>query len=65
MLQVNYISKTNKLTEKEIRFVVTRGGGWGDWMQAVKKYKLPILRQVNTKDVTYKMKVINTDVCYT
>ena len=25
--QVNYTSKRNKLTEKEIGFVVTRGGG--------------------------------------
>ena len=30
MLWVNSTSKTNKLTEKEIRFVVTRNGwGWG------------------------------------
>ena len=34
---------TNKLIEKEIRFVVTRGRGWGKgyWMKVVKRYKLP------------------------
>lgn len=43
----------NKLTEKEIRFVVTRGrgrvggGGWGggrNWMKVVERYKLPAER---------------------
>ena len=35
-------------TEKQIRFVVTRGGGgglgrWqGNWMKAVRRYKLPV-----------------------
>ena len=29
MSWVNYTSKTNKLIEKEVRFVVTRGRGWG------------------------------------
>ena len=45
VLQVDYISKPNKLTGKEIRFVVTRdgSGGW-NWMKAVKRYKLPVIR---------------------
>ena len=36
----------NKLIEKDIRFVITRGrsGGRGNWMKAVKMYKLPIIR---------------------
>ena len=29
VLKVNYTSEANKPTEKEIRFVVTRGRGWG------------------------------------
>ena len=28
--EINYISKTNKLIDKEIRFVVTRGRGMGE-----------------------------------
>ena len=37
---------TNKLIEKEIRFVVTRSGGWieANWMKVVKRYKLPVIR---------------------
>ena len=40
----------NKLIEKEIRFVITGGGGGrsvlgrGNWMKVVKKYKLPVIR---------------------
>lgn len=38
--------QTNKLIEKEMRFMVT--GGWGgrreNWMKAVKKYTLPVIR---------------------
>ena len=30
LLKVNYISKTNKLIEKEIRFLVTRAWGQGE-----------------------------------
>ena len=35
---------TNKLIEKEIRFVVTRGRGWreGNWIKAGKGYKLAV-----------------------
>ena len=46
VLQVSYISRTNKLIEKEIRFVVTKGGGGvrGNWMKIVKGYKLPVKR---------------------
>ena len=42
----NFKNKQNKLIEKEIRFVVTRGGGWGEgnWMKVVKRYKLPVIR---------------------
>lgn len=38
--------KKNKLSEKEIRFVVTkdRGQGRGNRMKVVKRYKLPLTR---------------------
>ena len=38
--------QTNKLIEKEIRFVVTRGGVGGrvNWMKGAKKHKLPVIR---------------------
>ena len=48
VLWVNYTSKTSKITEKEIQFVVTRGGGEvgaegrGNWMKGVNKYKLQL-----------------------
>ena len=45
VLWVNYTSKTNKLIEKEIRFVVTRGGGGGkeDWRKGIKRIKPPVI----------------------
>ena len=45
VLKVNYTSKTKKLTEKEIKLVVTREIKRGNWMKAVKRYhKLPVRR---------------------
>ena len=38
--------QTYRLTEKEIRFAVTRRretGEWGNWIQTVKRYRLPVL----------------------
>ena len=58
---------TNKLMDKEIRFVVTRGRGWGrgNWMKAVKMYKLPVIRQISTRDIMCNMiNIINTAICY-
>ena len=55
----------NSHIEKEIRFVVTRGAGLGKWMKAVKRYKLPVIRQISSRDVMYNMiNIINTAVCY-
>ena len=36
----------NRLIEKEIKFVVTRGAGRRrrNWMKAVKRYKFPVTR---------------------
>ena len=48
VLCVNYTSKTSKITEKGMQFVVTRGGdrvgdeGRGNWMKGVNKYKLQL-----------------------
>lgn len=39
-----YTSGTNKLIEKEIGFVVTRGGGRGNQEKGDKRYKLPGIR---------------------
>ena len=38
--------QTKKLMEKEIRFVVTRYRGWSrqNWMKAIKRHKLPVIR---------------------
>ena len=38
------LQETKKLIEKEIRFVVTRGKGLGEWKvdKVVKRYKLPV-----------------------
>lgn len=36
--------KGKKYTEKEIRFMVTRGNAWGNWKKEVKRYKFPVLR---------------------
>ena len=58
-------SQTNKLIEKEIRFVVTRGGGGvgGSWRKVVKRYKLPVTRQVSIRDVMCNIvTVVNTTV---
>ena len=57
----------SNLTQKEIRFVVTRrwGGGRGNWMKAVKRYQLPVIRQINTREVIYMINRMNTSVCYT
>ena len=38
--------QTNKLIEKEIRFVLPEawGGVRGNWMKVVKSYRLPVIR---------------------
>lgn len=71
MLQVNYTNtsnnRRNKRLEKEIRFVVIGGWGQGNWEldEDSQKYKLPVIKQVSTRDVTYNMiNTINTAVCY-
>ena len=64
---VNYISKTNKLIEKVIRFIVTRGGGWGGgigWRQS-KWYRLPVIREISAMDVRCNLiNTIHNAVCY-
>ena len=57
--------KKKKLTEKEIRFMVTKDGGGEqrvNWMKAVKRYKLSVIRQISTRDVIYNINIINTAV---
>lgn len=46
LTQVNYMSKTNKLKEKEIRLGMTRIGevrGRKNWIKVVKRNKLPVI----------------------
>ena len=39
--------------------------GSGNWMKAVKRYKLPVVRLISTMDVIYNMiNIINTTVSY-
>jgi len=64
VLEDNYISKTNKDREKEIRFVITRGRGLGGraaWSQKIrtsnyeiKKYEgYDVQQDKNNTDVRY------------
>ena len=37
----------------------------GNWMKAIKEYKLAVIKQISTRDVMYNMiNRINTAVCY-
>ena len=60
--------KAIKLREKEIIFVVTRGGGGvgkGNWRKVVQRYKLPVIREISPRDVMYNMMtIVNTAVWY-
>ena len=59
--------QTNKLIEKEISFVVTRGEGWKEGVldEGDQRYKLPIVRYISTGDIMYNMvNIINTIICY-
>ena len=59
MLDVNCTSKTEKLThsqKKRSLWLSEARGGWRrKWMKAVKRYKLPVRRQINTEDIRYNM----------
>ena len=66
VLQVNYTSKTNtqiyKPTEKQIRFGVARGRGWGGGELDEGSQKIQTFTyKIRTKDVTYNM--INLSNC--
>ena len=39
------LQKTNTVTEKEIRFVVTIGGGRGNLMKMINRYKFPVINK--------------------
>ena len=37
----------------------------GKWLMVVKRYKLPVIRKISTRDVNYNMiNIINTALCY-
>ena len=57
----------NKLIAKEIRFVTTRSRGAErrNCRKAIKRYKLPVKREISTRGMMYNMiRVINTAMCY-
>lgn len=53
---------TISLIEKEIRFVVTRGGGggwgWRNWMKGVRRDKFPAVQYVSSGAVTCNTRTI-------
>ena len=58
MLEINYTSKRNKVIDKENRFVVMRNRGWreGELDESRhKRHKLPVIRQISTRDAMYNM----------
>ena len=58
-----------KIIEKQIWLVITQrweGRVKGSWRKEIKRYKPPIIRDINTKDAMYYMITIaNVDVWYT
>ena len=71
MLQVIYTSKSikqiNKLIEKEIKSVATRGGGWGgkELNEGGQKVQTSSYKINKYKGIMYNMiNIINLDVCY-
>ena len=76
VLYINYISKTNKQTNKQTHRKRDQicgyqscaglgGGRKGDWIKVVKKYKLPGIGSISTRDAMYNMiNIIDTAVCY-
>ena len=70
VLQVTCASKTNKQTNSQKKrsdlWLPEAEGGWRvNWMKVVKRYKLPVIRLISTRDVTHNMiNINNTAVCY-
>ena len=66
--QLYFDKQINKLIERKKLNCGYQGwevGGGGDWVKVVKRYKLPIIRQISIRDVMYNMiNIINTAVCY-
>ena len=67
VLQVNYTAKVNKLIDKEIRIVVTRGGGSGEGeldegIQKVQTFSYKINKYQGCN--LHMINIMNTAVCY-
>ena len=58
--------QTNKLIGKRDQICgYQRWGERGNWMQVVKRYKLPVIGLISTRDVMYNMiNIINTAMHY-
>lgn len=60
------MSKPNKHREKGVRSVVTRGQGVGrgGWMKVVRRYKLPVMREMSPGGIVQDaVNKTNTAVC--
>ena len=55
MFQDDYTSKRNRPKTQRKRDQICGNQRWGwdeeDWMKVVKKYKLPVTRQISTTDI--------------
>ena len=53
----------NKFRKKKNQMCGCQAGDWGrgNWMKAIKRYNLVVIRKVSTRDVTYNMiTIMNT-----
>ena len=66
MLSLYYTCKTHSEKKKSDFWLPEAGGeGGGNQMEVVKSCKLPVIRQISTREVMYKMtNIINTAVHY-
>ena len=55
-----HTQKPPDFADTENSLIVARGGGrrWAKWVKGVKRYKLPVIKQVSPGDVMYSMATI-------
>ena len=61
VLYIRYTSK-NRLIEKEIRSVVTRGGAGG---RGIKRYKPPVIKYISHRNVIYSIRNMVNNIAIT
>ena len=65
--KIKQTNKQNPKSQIQNRLVVVRnkGLGWADCLKVVKKYKLPIIKEISPGDVTYIMvTIINSTILH-